>query len=90
MAKEATPRRRRLRRGVAEATGICQSGSLQRRVSMLMRSATPQCGVPRSCVPEAPTTLLCVFSTSGLFFYYSTSFFTLISPCLVKHYSMVD
>ena len=52
--KEATPRRRRLRRGIPEATGIRQSGLLQHRASTLLRRATPQRGVPRCCVPEAP------------------------------------
>ena len=86
----ATPRRRRLRRNVPEASEISLAGSLQRRASMLLQSATPQRGVPRSCVPEAPATLLIVFSAFDLFFYYSASFFTPISPCPVKHCSMGD
>ena len=86
----ATPQRRGLRRGVPEATGICLTGSLQRRASTLLRSATPQHGVLRSCVPEAPAALLCVFFASNLFFYYSASFFTPISSCPIKHYRMGD
>ena len=60
------------------------------RASTLLRSATPQLGVPRSCVPEAPSALLIVFSASGLFFYYSASFLTPISPYPAKPYNMGD
>ena len=79
----ATPRHTR-------SFGIHLAGSLQHRASTLLRSATPHRGVTRSCVPEAPAALLIVFSASGLFFYYSASFLTPISPCPVKHYSMGD
>ena len=84
------PRGRWLRCGVLEATGICLTRSLQCRASKLLRNATPQRGVARSRIPEAPAALLCVFSASGLFFYSSASFLTPISSCPVKHYSMGD
>ena len=47
-----------------EAVEIWLTGSLQRRASTLLRRATPQRGVPRRCVPEAPlhsTALLIAF-----------------------------
>ena len=86
----ATLQRRELLHGVPEATGICLTSSLRRRAFMLLRRATLQRGVPHNCVPEAPATLLFVFSASSLFFYYLASFFTPISSFPVKHYSIGD
>ena len=86
----ATLRQRKLRHNVPEATGICLTGSLWHKAFTLLRRATQHSGVPRSCVPEDSAAPLCVFFASGLFFYYSASFFTPISLCPIKHYSMGD
>ena len=80
----AMSRKRGLRRGVPDATRIHLAGSLQRKASMPLRSAT-------CCrVPKASPGILVVFSALGLFFYYLASFFIQISPCPIKHYSTGD
>ena len=66
------------------------AGSLQRSTSTLLQRATPQRGVLRRCVPEAPASLLILFSASSLFFYWLASFFIFISSCPVKYYNMED
>ena len=85
----ATPRRRRLRRGIPKTSRIRQTGSLQlgppRCCEALRRSV--------ECLTAACPNLHCTshyFLYFGSFFYYLASFFIPISTCPKKHYSMGD
>ena len=90
MGDLATPRRRELRCGVPKATIVFPSATSRRRLPSLLRSAMSQRGSPHCCVAETICYTSLPYSQLLSFLLLLASFFILISPRSMKHYSIGD